>query len=57
MVLVGRVFVHVSAQTSTTIFSDDFNSTTLDTTKWNLGVLNVPSQAYDPKVTVTKALN
>ena len=54
LVLVWRVSVHVTAQTSTTIFSDDFNSTTRNTAKWNVGVLHLPSEAYDPKVTVTQ---
>src|SRR5437763_12806264 len=54
LVLGWRISVHVSAQTSTIIFSDAFNSTTRDTTKWNLGVLNVPPSAYNPKVTVTQ---
>src|SRR5918911_1587255 len=50
---VWRVAVQVSAQTSV-IFSDDFNSSTRDTAKWKLGVLNLPPEAYNPNVTVTQ---
>ena len=54
LVLGWRISVHVSAQTSTIIFSDDFNSTTRDTTKWKIGVLNVPSSAFSTQVSITQ---
>jgi hypothetical protein len=50
--LVWRAAVHVSAQTSTVIFSDTFDDNTRDTTKWNLGVLSQPSSTYDSRVVV-----
>ena len=54
LVLGWRISVHVSAQTATIIFSDDFNSTTRDTTKWKIGVLNVPSSAFSTQVSITQ---
>lgn len=35
-----------------TAFSDNFDDNARDTTKWNLGVLNVPPEAYNSGVTV-----
>ena len=37
---------------STTALTDDFNDNQRDAAKWNLGVLNLPPDAYDPNVPV-----
>ena len=45
-------FVGVSAQTSTNIFSDNFDDNSRDATKWSLGVLSQPSNYFDSAVAV-----
>ena len=52
VVLGWRVSVGVSAQTSTIIFSDNFDDNSRDTTKWSLGVLSQPSNYFDSAVAV-----
>src|SRR3954469_784911 len=51
-VLGWRASVGVSAQTSTIIFSDNFDDNSRDTTKWNLGILSQPANYFDSGVAV-----